>query len=171
MKLGIPLYEDVNLLDVAGPLQMFYWASQKTPLETVLVSKDGHGVTSINGVRFEAQANFAEVPAFDILWAPGGSTTALQNIMLARAGLLEGYTATTHWVFVKCLQRLPEIDVDTERKRFLVSENRLTGGGVSSGLDESLELIRLPFGEETAKYSVVACTAFPKASGDRRTAC
>jgi transcriptional regulator GlxA family with amidase domain len=62
MKLGIPIYERVNLLDVAGPLEMFYWAGRSNPLETVLVSSDGRGVTSINGVRFEAQASFAEVP-------------------------------------------------------------------------------------------------------------
>ena len=51
MRLGIPVYEGVNLLDVAGPLEMFYWADQETNrLQTVLVSEDGGGVTSINGV-------------------------------------------------------------------------------------------------------------------------
>ncbi|MEQ9244845.1 MAG: DJ-1/PfpI family protein, partial [Nitratireductor sp.] len=166
MKLGIPIYDGVNLLDVAGPLEMFYWAGQRKPLETVLVSSDGRGVISINGVRFEAQVSFAEAPALDILWVPGGSPAALEEIMrdpnsaylgylrqaavgatwvcsvcegallLARAGLLDGHSATTHWAFVRCLQRFSEIDVNTERERFLVSGDRLTGGGISSGLDE-----------------------------------
>lgn len=192
MKLGIPIYESVNLLDVAGPLEMFYWAGRSNPLETVLVSSDGRGVTSINGVRFEAQARFAEVPKLDILWVPGGDPAALEEIMkdpnspyleylrqvavgatwvcsvcegallLARAGLLDGYRATTHWQFVKCLQQFPKIDVDTGRKRFLVSENRLTGGGVSSGLDESLELIRILFGEDAAKRVQRTTEYFPK---------
>jgi hypothetical protein len=35
MKLGIPVYDGVNLLDMAGPLEMFYWAGQDNPLETV----------------------------------------------------------------------------------------------------------------------------------------
>ena len=192
MKLGIPIYEGVNLLDVAGPLEMFYWAGRNRPLEAMLVSLDGRSVTSINGVRFEAQASFADTPTLDILWVPGGNPAALQDIMrdpnsayleylrsvavgatwicsvcegallLARAGLLDGYRATTHWLFVKCLQRFPEIDVDTGRKRFLVSENRLTGGGVSSGLDESLELIRLLFGEDTAKAVQSTTEYFPR---------
>jgi hypothetical protein len=41
MKLGMPVYQGVNMLDVAGPLEMFYWAGQSKPLESVLVSADG----------------------------------------------------------------------------------------------------------------------------------
>src|SRR5690242_6104159 len=126
MKLGIPIYEGVNLLDVAGPLEMFYWAGQDNDLQSTLVSQDGGALTSINGVRFEAQASFAETPALDVLWVPGGDPVALQTIMrdpkspylqylrqiaasatwvcsvcegallLARAGLLDGHEATTH---------------------------------------------------------------------------
>lgn len=125
MKLGIPVYEGVNLLDVAGPLEMFYWAGQDNDLESVLVSSDGGAVTSINGVRFEPHASFAQTPALDILWVPGGDPKALQAMMtdpnspylqylrqvaanatwvcsvcegallLARAGLLDQHEATT----------------------------------------------------------------------------
>lgn len=193
MKLGIPVYQDVNLLDVAGPLEMFYWASKiRTDLQTVLISEDGKAVTSINGVRFEVQACFAEAPALDIVWVPGGKPEALEAIMrdhdsaylkylrqvapkatwicsvcegallLGRAGLLDGHAATTHWAFVNCLKKFPSIDVDTEFKRFVVSDNRLTGGGISSGLDESLELIRLLFGTDVAKDVQLTTQYFPK---------
>lgn len=192
MKLGIPVYQGVNMLDVAGPLEMFYWAGEQTKrLETVLVSADGGGVTSMNDVRFEPHASFAQTPALDILWVPGGNPLALQAIMqdpdspylqylrqvaagatwvcsvcegallLARAGLLDGHAATTHWAFVKCLQRFPAINVDTTNQRFVVSGNRLTGGGISSGLDEALELISLLFGENTAKGVQVTTQYFP----------
>jgi cyclohexyl-isocyanide hydratase len=159
MKLGIPIYQGVNLLDVAVPLEMFYWAGQDHPLETILVSEHGDGVTSLNGVCFDAQASFSQTPALDILWVPGGDPDALAAIMrnvdspylqylrqvaptakwvcsvcegallLARAGLLNGHAATTHWYFVECLQRFREIEVDTTYQRFVVSGNRLTGGG------------------------------------------
>jgi transcriptional regulator GlxA family with amidase domain len=196
MKLGIPIYEGVDLLDVAGPLEMFFWASQTQELEPVLVSEDGGAVTSGNNVRFQAHASFAQVPTLDVLWVPGGMPNALVRIMknvdspylqylrqvaagatwvcsvcegallLARAGLLEGHAATTHWAFVQCLQRFPGIDVDTTYKRFVVSEKptgkRLTGGGISSGLDESLELIRLLFGEDTAKDVQATTQYFPR---------
>jgi cyclohexyl-isocyanide hydratase len=193
MKLGIPIYEGVNLLDVAGPLEMFYWASQSHKnLEIVLVSADGYLVTSIEGVRFEAQSSFAQTPALDVLWVPGGSPAALAAIMkdanspylnylrqvaagakwvcsvcegallLARAGLLDGHAATTHWAFVKCLQCFPGIKVDTKHRRFVVSGNRLTGGGISSGLDEALKLILLLFGEATAKDVQRTTQYYPK---------
>jgi cyclohexyl-isocyanide hydratase len=193
MLLGIPVYEGVNLLDVAGPLEMFFWASQSHPeLATVLVSADGRPVTSINGVRFEAQASFAQTPALDVLWVPGGHPKALEKIMndhyspylkylrqvaadakwvcsvcegallLARAGLLDGHKATTHWAFVNCLKKFPKIDVDTKNQRFVVSPNRLTGGGISSGLDEALQLIILLFGEETAMDVQASTQYFPQ---------
>jgi cyclohexyl-isocyanide hydratase len=197
MRLGIPVYEGVNLLDVVGPLEMFYWASRDYPLETVLVSADGGGVTSLNGVYFKAQASFAQTPALDILWVPGGKPAALEAIMrdeyssylqylrqiarnatwvcsvcegamlLARAGLLDNHIATTHWAFVPCLQKFPAITVDTSHKRFIVSqtqnptENRLTGGGISSGLDEALQLISILFGEDAAKDVQVSTEYFP----------
>lgn len=197
MKLGIPIYEGVNLLDVAGPLEMFYWAGQDNgDLESTLISEDGHAVTSINGVRFEAQASFAQVSALDVLWVPGGDPAALQTIMknphspyleylrqiavkakwvcsvcegallLARAGLLDDHEATTHWYFTECLQKFPRIKVDTTRQRFVVSQNasgnRLTGGGISAGLDEALKLISLLFDDERAKDVQVTTQYFPK---------
>ncbi|MCP3400171.1 DJ-1/PfpI family protein [Bradyrhizobium sp. CCGB20] len=196
MKLGIPIYEGVNLLDVAGPLEMFYWAGQDNDLQSTLISQDGCAVTSINGVRFEAHASFAQTPALDILWVPGGDPAALQGIMkdpqspylqylrqiaadatwvcsvcegallLARAGLLDGHEATTHWYFTACLQSFPRIKVDTTRQRFVVSRNasgnRLTGGGISAGLDEALKLISLLFDDKSAEEVQVTTQYFPK---------
>jgi cyclohexyl-isocyanide hydratase len=192
MKLGIPIYEGVNLLDVSGALEMFYWAGRKHDLETVLVSLDGRSVTSMNGVRFEPHASFVETPLLDVLWVPGGNPNVLEAIMkdlnspylqylrqiaagakwvcsvcegallLARAGLLDGCAATTHWAFVECLQRFPAIKVDTTHQRFVVSGNRLTGGGISSGLDEALKLISLLFDDDAAKYAQVSTQYFPE---------
>jgi transcriptional regulator GlxA family with amidase domain len=192
MKLGIPVYEGVNLLDVAGPLEMFHWAGTTRPLQTVLISEHGGPVMTNSGVRFDAHASFAETPSLDVLWVPGGDPVALGRMMsnpenpylcylrlmaenvawvcsvcegallLARAGLLNGHQATTHWAFVACLQSFPEIRVDTSNPRFVVSGNRLTGGGVSSGLDEALQLIMLLFDEATAENVQTLTQYFPK---------
>jgi len=191
MRLGIPVYEGVDLLDVAGPAEMFYWAGKDQPLETLILSEDGGPVTAMNGIRFEVQASFADVPALDVLWVPGGDPEVLGQIMsdpgspylaylrqvaedatwvcsvcegallLAQAGLLDGHRATTHWAFIACLQRFCEIDVDTGNPRFVVSGNRLTGGGISSGLDESLQLILMLFGQEAAESVQVTTQYFP----------
>jgi cyclohexyl-isocyanide hydratase len=191
MRLGIPVYEGVDLLDATGPAEMFYWAGKTQPLETLILSEDGGPVTAMNGIRFEAHASFAEVPALDVLWVPGGDPTVLGQIMsdpcspylaylrqvavdatwvcsvcegallLAQAGLLDGHRATTHWAFVACLQSFCEIDVDTSNPRFVVSGNRLTGGGISSGLDESLQLIMMLFGQAAAENVQVQSQYFP----------
>lgn len=191
MKLGMPVYEGVDLLDVAGPYEMFHWVPPSKGLETVILSADGGPVTSVNGLRFEAQARFAQAPALDILWVPGGDPNSLSKIMsdpaspylaylrqvaagakwvcsvcegallLARAGLLDGHKATTHWAFVKCLQKFSKIDVDTTHPRFVQSGNRLTGGGISAGLDEALKLIELLFDEATAAEVQVTTQYFP----------
>jgi cyclohexyl-isocyanide hydratase len=192
MKLGIPVYEGVDLLDVAGPYEMFKWVDASKGLQTVIVSADRKPVTTLNGVRFEAHSSFAATPALDALWVPGGDPKVLGEIMsdpnspylaylrqvaakakwvcsvcegallLAAAGLLDGHKATTHWAFVKCLQRFPAIKVDTTHQRFIVSGNRVTGGGISSGLDEALKLIVLMFDKDTAKAVQVATQYFPK---------
>jgi transcriptional regulator GlxA family with amidase domain len=113
---------------VAGPLEMFYWANQsdhKKPnedLTTVLVSADGKPVTSINRVRFEAQASFADVPGLDILWVPGGDPDLLAAIM--KHPCSPYHKATTHWYFVACLQEFRSIEMDTHHERFVVSGNR-----------------------------------------------
>lgn len=91
MKLGIPVYEGVNLLDVAGPLEMFFWAGQGHDLESILVSQDGGPVTAMNGVRFEAQASFAQAAALDIIWVPGGAPDALAVMMRNADGLYFQY--------------------------------------------------------------------------------
>ena len=193
MKLGIPVYEGVDLLDVTGPLEMFYWANDDTnQLETVLISEDGRSVTSLSGVTFQAQKSFADVPTLDILWVPGGSPQALERIMkdehspyleylrkvaanatwvcsvcegallLGRAGLLKGHEATTHWAFVDCLKRFEGVTPATGNSRFVISGNRLTGGGISSGLDEALKLIALLFGDDAAKGAQVTTQYFPE---------
>ena len=191
MKLGIPVYEGVNLLDVAGPYEMFKWVEASKGLDPVIISEDGGPVETMNGVRFEAHASFEDTPALDVLWVPGGSPDALGGIMsdscspyliylrhvaanatwvcsvcegallLARAGLLDGHKATTHWAFVSCLQCFHKVEVDTTHQRFVLSGNRLTGGGISSGLDEALKLITLLFDQETAAAVQVTTQYFP----------
>ena len=73
-------------------------------------------------------------------------------MILATAGLLDGYEATTHWSFLPCFARFPKIRVAAGYPRFIVDRDRVTGGGISSGLDEGpLGVIALLRGEDAAK--------------------
>ena len=117
----------------------------------------------------------------DVIWVPGGDPNALKRLMtdarrrylnfliaqsagaritasvcegallLAQAGLLDGYQATTHWAFIPCLKQFPEVCVVPGTPRFVIDRDRLTGGGISSGLDEALALIEIVAGTEAAQ--------------------
>ena len=73
-------------------------------------------------------------------------------MLLAESGLLDSYWATTHWAFLGCFPSLfPKVKVADGHPRFVLDRNRLTGGGISSGLDEALMLITLLGGTELAR--------------------
>lgn len=83
-------------------------------------------------------------------------------MLLANAGLLDGYEATTHWGMVPCLRTFKKVKVADCFPRFVVDRNRVTGGGVSSGIDESLEIIRIICDYETATQVQVVTQYFPQ---------
>jgi cyclohexyl-isocyanide hydratase len=127
---------------------------------------------------------------FQLLWVPGGSVPELRRMMvspryleflqdqsagaewvtsvcegamiLAASGLLDGYEATTHWAFLPCFQAFPGVKAAAGYPRFVVDRNRVTGGGISSGLDEALKLVELIAGKTIAEQVQVTTQYFPK---------
>jgi transcriptional regulator GlxA family with amidase domain len=79
MMLGMPVYEGVNLLDVAGPWEMFNWVDADRTFKTVIVSEDGRPVTTMNGITFEAHASFAKARRSACSGYPGCSGIAGSN--------------------------------------------------------------------------------------------
>jgi transcriptional regulator GlxA family with amidase domain len=72
-------------------------------------------------------------------------------LFLAACGLLEGYRATTHWNYHSILAMFPGVTVAEGYPRFVIDSNRVTGGGISSGLDESMVMVDLLLGAQAAK--------------------
>ncbi len=178
MRIGIPVYDDVDMLDVSGPFEMFEWAG----FEIDLLAEHKGMKKFRNGFRFEVTVGFAEARDYDAIWVPGGDPPALACIiddpkqtyinfliaqaartrmvcsvcegamLLAAAKLLDGYYATTHWAFIPCFaERFPNVLVADGHPRFVLDRNRLTGGGISAGLDEALKLVELLNGRAAAE--------------------
>jgi len=178
-SIGIPIYEGVDLMDVAAPFEIFNWMGHYWSLDPVaprhvkvqLVAASMATLKTRDGLILTPDATynaFGGSKHLDLLWVPGGEPKDLSRMMkdsaylgflqeqspaaewvtsvcegallLASAGLLDGYRATTHWAFIACLKSYPEITVADGFPRFVVDGNRVTGGGISSGLDEAFEL-------------------------------
>jgi transcriptional regulator GlxA family with amidase domain len=175
MRIGIPVYDAVDMLDVAGPYELFIWAG----FDIELVAESAGPLTFRSGFGFNVTKSFKEAGAYDVLWVPGGDPPALVKLMkdpiylsflkdksrdakyvcsvcegamlLAAAGLLDSYTVTTHWAFYPCMARFPKVKLAAGYPRYCLDRNRLTGGGISSGLDEALMLIQLLNGTAAAQ--------------------
>jgi transcriptional regulator GlxA family with amidase domain len=188
MKIAIPVYDQVDMLDVTGPFEMFDWAGY----DVELVAEAARSFQFRGrGFRFEVEKTFAEAPIYDAVWVPGGEPKALWQIikdqsgayqsflraqaetarymcsvcegamLLAAAGLLDGYRATTHWYFMSCFPQLfPKVEVAPGHPRFVHDRKRLTGGGISSGLDEALKLIMLLEGNDKLAREVQQTTQY-----------
>lgn len=72
-------------------------------------------------------------------------------LLLGTAGLLAGRRVTTHWQVANLLRQFPEVTVAAEFPRFVVDESIVTGGGISSTIDEALAITTMIFDQETAE--------------------
>jgi cyclohexyl-isocyanide hydratase len=192
MKIIIPVYDKVDMLDVCGPYEMFRWAGIDVRLvaEAPGAVAFNQGMTSnVQSFTFNVASGLGEADPCDALWVPGGSPDSLGRIisdpkrtyldflvrqaaasryvcsvcegatLLAAARLLDGFTVTTHWAFIPWLienyssdeNGATKVTVADGHPRFVLDRNRLTGGGISSGLDEALKLIELLAGTEAAQ--------------------
>jgi transcriptional regulator GlxA family with amidase domain len=145
------------------------------------VARTREPVTATGGLVLVPRHSFADAPPVDLLLVPGGfgtrpllqdqatidwirSTSASARLtasvctgalLLARAGLLDGRRATTHWGAFGLLSSLGrEIRVDREAR--FVDDGVLTSAGVASGMDLALHVVESLFGravaDETARY-------------------
>lgn len=72
-------------------------------------------------------------------------------LLLGAAGLLRGYQATTHWAFHNLLARFPGVLLAAGYPRYVIDRNLITGGGISSGIDEALAVAAILAGPAAAQ--------------------
>ncbi len=179
VSICIPIYPRATILDIVGPWQVFASLPATCAVRQYLVAATCDPVTTQEEITVVPDHDFATCPPFDVLLVPGGfgqleamedpgymeflrtrgaqaryvAADCVGALLLACAGLLDGYEATTHWASLPCLRLFPKVKVAEGYPRYCVDGNRVTGGGVSSGIDEALELARILFGDEAAQQA------------------
>lgn len=162
-QFGFLLFPRVTQLDLTGPVQV---VSSLPDADVHLVWKRSEPVPSDTVITLMPTTTFAECPQLDVICVPGGyGTDELVNdeevleflrqqavgakyvtsvctgsLVLGAAGLLKGYRATSHW---SAIELLPLLGATASRERVCVDRNRVTGGGVTAGIDFALTLVSL----------------------------
>ncbi|MEM9621606.1 MAG: DJ-1/PfpI family protein [Pseudomonadota bacterium] len=174
MRLGAVLYNDFELLDAYGPLEMFGCIGPE--LEIVVITEDGAPVKSSAGPRSVADYSFSNAPALDLLLLPGGIGTIpeLENAAMleylrtqcpqhkinmsvcsgsaifAKAGLLDGLPATSNKMFFSLASSQSDAVDWQEAARWVDAGQYVTSSGVSAGTDMALAVIARLWGDDKA---------------------
>lgn len=172
MRVAFLLFPDVTQLDLTGPAQVLSRLGGDARLDLVWKTRDP--VATDAGFAIVPTATFAEAPAAEILCVPGGmgvndviadaealdwvrrvglgatwvTSVCTGSLILGAAGLLRGYRAGCHWAQRDSLTLFGATPI---AERVVVDRNRVTGGGVTAGIDFALALTALLRGEDHAK--------------------
>ncbi|WP_424185305.1 DJ-1/PfpI family protein [Actinokineospora sp. G85] len=166
------LYPGLTNLDLVGPHAVWSWT-----MDVHLVWKDLDPVETDSGMKILPTTTLASCPAdVDILFVPGGAGTSAAmadpevldfladrgsrasyvtsvctgSLVLAAAGLLRGYRAGTHWAF---REHLAPMGAECVAERVVVDRNRVTGGGVTAGIDFGLTVLAEILGQDRARFA------------------
>jgi cyclohexyl-isocyanide hydratase len=158
LVVGMVLFPGLTQLDLTGPYEVF---SRMPGARVKLLSASMAPVRSEWGLTMHPDTTFANIATLDILCVPGGwgVNEQLENVallsflhdmgaqaryitsvcsgalLLGAAGLLRGYRATTHWM---SLDMLAMFGAEPVSERVVIDRNRITGGGVTAGIDFGL---------------------------------
>ena len=180
ITVGILLFNEVEVLDFAGPFEVFSLAKQddQKPFKVVTIADNKDYISARNGLKVIPEYRFDNCPPLNVLIVPGGygaEEIAIKNqnllnwiktqskqvqilasvctgaILLAECGLLDGKKATTHWADFERLEKdYPKVQVIHDVK--YVDENEIiTSGGISAGINMSFHLVKRLTNLEVAK--------------------
>ncbi|MBR1143362.1 DJ-1/PfpI family protein [Bradyrhizobium sp. AUGA SZCCT0431] len=171
LQIGLVLFPKVTQLDFTGPLQVF---SSVPGAQVHLIWKRIEPVPSDSVMTITPTVTFADCPQLDVICVPGGfgtddmvndaemltflrkqadgakyiTSVCTGSLVLGAAGLLKGYRAATHWT---AMEFLSAFGATPTRTRVCVDRNRVTGGGVTAGIDFALTLVSLLVDRRTAE--------------------
>jgi cyclohexyl-isocyanide hydratase len=171
LTIGFLVYPDITQLDLTGP---FEFLAPLPGAQLELVARDREPVRANSGLLLTPTKTLSEVVALDVLCVPGGpgqigvmdepgvlawvrevggaapwvTSVCVGSLILGAAGLLQGYRAACHWA---SLDLLSAYGATPCPDRIVKDRNRLTGGGVTAGIDFGLSLAAELRGREAAE--------------------
>lgn len=171
MQIGILLFPNVTQLDATGPAQVLCRAPGAT---LHMIWKTLDPVKTDAGFSIMPTTTFADCPPLDVICIPGGmgqidlmddaetlafvarqgaqakyvTSVCTGSLVLGAAGLLKGYKSACHWSAREMLSAFGAIPV---ADRVVRDRNRLSGGGVTAGIDFGLTLLAELAGPDVAK--------------------
>jgi cyclohexyl-isocyanide hydratase len=170
-KFGLLVFPRITQLDMTGPLQVF---SSLPGAEVHLIWKRIEPVPSDTVLAIMPTTTLVDCPQLDVICVPGGygtddllsdeevlgflrrqaerarfvTSVCTGSIVLAAAGLLKDYRAATHW---SAVDALPMLGATISRERVCIDRNRITGGGVTAGIDLGLTVVSELVGRQAAE--------------------
>ncbi len=171
MIIGMLIFPDMTQLDFTGPYEVF---SQMPGCEVRVIAATLQPIAARGGLKFIPDTAMADAPPLDLVFVPGGpgvgplmedravleflrrqsqqakyvTSVCTGALVLGAAGLLKGYRATTHWL---SLDLLPVFGTTAMPDRVVFDRNRITGGGVTAGIDFALSIAGEILGADAAK--------------------
>ena len=179
-KVAILIFDDVEVLDFAGPFEVFGIAGERSGVrhfEVFTVAESRAPVAARNGLSVNPTYAVDDCPAPDIIVVPGGigSRRAMRNpalldwvrrasglaeltlsvctgaLVLGAAGLLDGLRATTHHTAIDLLREMAPRASVVEGERFVDNGRVIAAAGVSAGIDMALHVVERLLGTDVAR--------------------
>jgi cyclohexyl-isocyanide hydratase len=183
--IGFLLYPGLTQLDMTGPAQVL---GRMPGAKLHFIWKTRDPIVDDLGIAFVPSATFADCPPLDMICVPGGygCTDVMQDadalaflrqqaetarfvtsvctgsLILAAAGLLNGYRAGCHWAWREHLAAFGAVPV---AERVVEDRNRISGGGVTAGIDFGFRIVEKLHGRDMAELIQLALEYDPAPIG------
>ncbi|WCL54628.1 DJ-1/PfpI family protein [Gimibacter soli] len=171
IEIGFLLFNGMTQLDFAGPFEVL---SRVPGARVHLVADSLDPITADTHLRLLPTVTYDDCPALNVVCVPGGphvesvyenaaaidflrrqaaqadyvTSVCTGSLILGVAGLLDGYKATSHWTSLPLLAHFGAVPT---KGRVVTDRNRITGGGVTAGIDFGLTVAAALVGETAAK--------------------
>jgi transcriptional regulator GlxA family with amidase domain len=176
VTVGILIFEGVELMDFAGPAEVFAVSDYGKSFKVSTVAKTTETLRAMGGIKIVPDFSADKAPKFDVVVIPGGAmgnvdaatrkwikdsskdadivmSVCMGAFLLADAGLLDGIEATTHhWGIAGLKRSAPKCKVVSDR-RFVDSGHIVTTAGVTAGIDGALRIVERFYGEKAASWT------------------